>query len=41
VRENYYWLAGGWQLMLVWCKRKTLFAGWRSSQQSGVNLGGS
>ena len=28
VREKYYWLAGGWKLVLERCERKTLL-GWR------------
>jgi len=28
VREKYFWLAGGWKLMLERCKKKTLL-GWR------------
>jgi hypothetical protein len=24
VREKYYWLAGGWKLVLEWYERKTL-----------------
>jgi len=32
VREKYCWLAGGWWLMLIWCERKTLLAGWLTSQ---------
>ena len=27
VREKYYWLAGGWRLVLELCERKILLAG--------------
>jgi len=27
-----------WRLLLEWCERKTLLAGWRSSQQNRVNI---
>jgi len=27
MRGKYYWLAGGWRLLLEWCERKTLLAG--------------
>jgi hypothetical protein len=30
VREKYYWLTGGWWLVLNWCERKALLAGWQS-----------
>ena len=29
---KYYWLAVNWWLILIWCKRKILLAGWLTSQ---------
>jgi len=29
-------VAGGWRLVLEWCEREILLAGWRSSQQNRV-----
>jgi hypothetical protein len=36
VREKYCWLAGGWWLVLNWCERKALLAGWEPAEQ-GLN----
>ena len=36
VREKHYWLAGGWRLLLEWCERKILLAGWRLLEQNKV-----
>jgi len=36
VREKHCWLAGGWRLLLEWCERKTLLAGWRLLEQNMV-----
>jgi len=36
VREKHYWLAGGWRLLLEWCERKILLAGWRLLEQNRV-----
>jgi hypothetical protein len=33
VREKYCWLAGGWWLVLNWCERKALLAGWQPAEQ--------
>jgi hypothetical protein len=34
VREKYCWLAGGWWLVLNWCERKTLLAGWQPASRT-------
>jgi len=36
VREKHCWLARGWRLLLEWCERKTLLAGWRLLEQNRV-----
>jgi len=36
VRGKYWWLVGGWMLVLEWCERKILLADWRSSQANRV-----
>jgi hypothetical protein len=34
VREKYCWLAGGWWLVLNWCERKALLAGWEPASRT-------
>jgi len=36
MRGKYYWLAGGWRLLLECCERKTLLTGWRLLEQNRV-----
>jgi hypothetical protein len=38
VREKYCWLAGGWWLVLNWCERKALLAGWCQPAEQGRSL---
>jgi hypothetical protein len=34
VREKYYWLVGGWWLVLNWCERKALLTGWEPASRT-------
>jgi hypothetical protein len=34
VREKYCWLTGGWWLVLNWCERKALLAGWQPASRT-------
>ena len=38
VREKHCWLAGGGRLLLEWCERKTLLAGWRLLEQTNFYI---
>jgi hypothetical protein len=39
VREKYCWLAGGWWLVLNWCERKALLAGWEPASRTRPKTG--
>jgi hypothetical protein len=39
VREKYCWLAGGRWLVLNWCERKALLAGWSQPNKAYVSQG--
>jgi hypothetical protein len=34
MREKYCWLTGDWWLVLNWCERKALLAGWEPASRT-------